>query len=404
MTAPEVPTDPRLAREHSALLRSAETILGHLGNVEGRLDHGDIESSWHREWAHRAAWLHGHLSSSLALIRQNQYVPAFSLVRVGLEHHLVDRLIFLGTAIVEEWRRGERDVDEWEAELERLRLDEEHTVVAWEPKGAKRETYRVVQQSPRLRGTSDVSISWYHFSIDDYDPTTPRANQLPRVRRNFEGLDQMRASAKRARAYWETYFRLPRVLENLEESGLLTAHERLQVDLHYSFLSGFVHATGHGYSTIRGRWVAVPVPPEYDHYCSELVLLYVIRIAAEELRHLKRAYELPPTVGVKGWPEVERDLQWADAASEHFWFLGTSAPHLFDRVMSVDDEMFELSEGDTSRLVAMNTLDPMALTLDQIRYEPDPLRRLIQMHSDRREMTTGAEYRSPFRRPDADYR
>jgi hypothetical protein len=213
----------------------------------------------------------------------------------------------------------------------------------------------------------------------------------------------MKASADRAAEYWDNYYRLPRVLENLIESKLLGEHERLQVELHYSFLSGYVHATGHAYSLLRPRWNPPPEPPHYDHYVSELTVLYVVRLAAEELRHLATAYGRPPAVTVGGWPTIERQLRQADAVSSHFWFLGKSGPHVYDRVMSVDDEMFDNAR-DGETVFSMMTLDYRSLTATQIRYDPNPLQRLVRMHSDHTEMATRTTYRSPFPRADARFR
>ena len=150
--------------------------------------------------------------------------------------------------------------------------------------------------------------------------------------------------------------------------------------------------------------MAAPVPPSYDHYLSELVLLYIIRLAVEEYRNIKRAFEKPPKLGCEVGRPLRTIVPPADKASEHFWFLGASGPQLYDRVMSVDDEMFEQSEGNPARLMAMTTLDPMLLTLNQIRYDPNPLDRLIKMHADHHELTTGTVYQSPFPRADALYR
>jgi hypothetical protein len=64
--------DQRFSTEHSRLLRSARTVLGDLSSVEKRLQFGDSESMWHREWARRAAWLHGHLLQSGGLYSYNK--------------------------------------------------------------------------------------------------------------------------------------------------------------------------------------------------------------------------------------------------------------------------------------------------------------------------------------------
>jgi hypothetical protein len=68
------------------------------------------------------------LASAFSLVSENRYPAALTVIRTALEHHLVDRLIFLGTASVEEWRRGERKVAEYERELEDLRLSGDSTV------------------------------------------------------------------------------------------------------------------------------------------------------------------------------------------------------------------------------------------------------------------------------------
>lgn len=261
--------DLRFSVEHAGLFAAAQTVLEHLGSVETRLKFGDAESMWHRQWAHRAAWLHGHLWSALGLAKDNQYPAAIAIVRVALEHHLIDRLMFLGTATVQTWTRGDVTVGRYEAGLDRRRLDDQDLVTEWSAVGTgpKRRQYRVVLRSPRSTDDATFSLSVYHFLTDDYDPTTPRDHQLGRVRRKFNGLDRMRESADRARAFWDNYWKLDRILENLEVSALLSERERLQVELHYSLLSGFVHATGYGYGTVQGRTIAARVPPSYDHYC-----------------------------------------------------------------------------------------------------------------------------------------
>lgn len=68
--------------------------------------------------------------------------------------------------------------------------------------------------------------------------------------------------------------------------------------------------------------------------------------------------------------------------------------------------MLELAEaqGGRSAIVKIETIDPMSLTLEQIRYDPNPFKRLVRMHSDHHEMTTGTVFRSPFPRSDARFR
>jgi hypothetical protein len=71
--------------------------------------------------------------------------------------------------------------------------------------------------------------------------------------------------------------------------------------------------------------------PRYDHYASELVLLYVNKIAAEELKFLKRMAPRRPRVRLYDRPTVEVHIHGADAAAAHLWFPGDQ-PHNFNYV------------------------------------------------------------------------
>ena len=76
--------------------------------MPGSLLHGEVHHFIHTEFAERARSLGLYLSAAMALIRQDSYGPALALIRISLEHRLVDSLIFLGRRYVQVFQ----DVDE----------------------------------------------------------------------------------------------------------------------------------------------------------------------------------------------------------------------------------------------------------------------------------------------------
>jgi hypothetical protein len=131
----------------------------------------------------------------------------------------------------------------------------------------------------------------------------------------------------------------------------------------------------------------------YDHYSSELALLYINKIAAGELKALARMASRRPKVRLGDWDIVETHIKTADTTAAHLWFPG-DPPHDFDRVQ----------EANSRGLRGEKFVDrdkrptPDQLRTTQIRYYKNPLRRLIEMHYTLSEMT-GFTYVSPWPRP-----
>lgn len=398
--------DDFLRDEDASLLDTAHGLLKLLADAEHSLEYGTSQFYPHTEWAHRVAWLHGHLTAACRLLEQHNYAPALALIRVGLEHHLLDRLLFLGDRYAEiREKPAGQSAGEYEAELERLRTAAPPRLAKWSRVRKKSGRYRVVWLSPRFTDAPDQWLSVYRFVIEEYEPTAGKPRRAGGLRRNFNSLADLREAAERARGYWRTYLKIGRVLENLRLNELINEHEELQLDLHYSFLSGYVHPTGFGYEQLRGNLKFRPAP-EYDHFVSELTLLYIIRIATEELRAFHEGiWAQRAGTTIPAQTAIEKALEAADRTTAHFWFIGHSRPHEWDRVRSVDDVMYLAAGGDdevdTAKLFAMKTIDPASLGPDEITYEPNPLERLIRLHGDGGEFMTGTRYRSPFPRRDS---
>jgi hypothetical protein len=142
-----------------------------------------------------------------------------------------------------------------------------------------------------------------------------------------------------------------------------------------------------------------PRSAAYDHYCSELLALYVCRIACLEIGVVRDGLARKPQCGLAGAGEVNGLVDDSVAQIDYFWFFG-GLPTDYDRVMTANYLTFQtLDENFRYRKV----IDPRSLSVDQIGHLPSPLGRLIGMHQSFREITTGIGYGSPWERQDADW-
>lgn len=137
--------------------------------------------------------------------------------------------------------------------------------------------------------------------------------------------------------------------------------------------------------------------PKYDHYSSELVLLYAITLGALEMRNFIRTLDQPPTPKLADADGVEQLLTAAESVTSYFWFLGAN-PHAYDAWKARNEVAFGLmKDGDKGAL-------PVELAPDEVPYPADPLRRLVARHGSAQELMTGVAYVSPWPRQDARWR
>jgi hypothetical protein len=87
--------------DHGALPVHAKRLLSRIEDLHSLSVHLDSTHMQHVDHATRARQLAGHLRGVLALSDARRYPSALALVRAALEHHLMDRLIFLATRHVE---------------------------------------------------------------------------------------------------------------------------------------------------------------------------------------------------------------------------------------------------------------------------------------------------------------
>jgi hypothetical protein len=140
----------------------------------------------------------------------------------------------------------------------------------------------------------------------------------PGVQQYFDNgifdVDERRKYAEENREKYDRYLKWASVKESLKANGFADESTLRQIDVHYLFLSTFVHPNTNFISDLYGRnvwdW------PIYDHYSSELVLLYVIVLAVEELRNFRVMTLREPTVEIDSWSDTEElcDRAWSLSA------------------------------------------------------------------------------------------
>jgi hypothetical protein len=384
-------------REHRALLNAASDVLADLQGFRGRLVRGDVAHSQHDEFGERALSLALYLSSALRLCYDDQYLAAFAVLRAALEHHLTDRLLFLGRR----YKRVSTGVKK--RDYEKLRTE-------WERKEPGTQdiarlqwnggTLTVVRTGLHLsdggKGPRARTISVYYFLLDEFDPFVGRPTEQAHLSRGFTSIEQRIELAQEQQSIYRA-LRWDEIKSNLRENGLCGVETLRQFEVHYRFLSAFVHPMPAAFNLVYGH-NRPSSGPSYDHYASELVLLYVNKIASEELKALKRMASRPPRVGLSDWDTVQAHVAGADTAAAHLWFPGDQ-PDTFDYVEEANSRGLRNGQPvPADQRPAPNDLSPR-----QVRYYRNPLTRLIRMHQSFQELT-GFGYISPWPREDARFR
>jgi hypothetical protein len=377
--------------EHAGLLTAASTATTAVSELRQRLVRNDIHHVQHDDMADRARAFGDHLRSAVRLAQDDSYPSSFALLRVALEHQLLDTLIFRGRRYVRIFTEvSERRWRDLQAEREAgAQWAQDIVDWYWTRRGQRLTvTYRGMFSEPDENGVR-TEISVYYFLRTEFDPLAPRPGNSE-VGRGFPLIteEEQTQQAEQNRSLYELYLRWPRIKRNLLSNMFETEESLAQLDVHYRFLSAHVHPLADRSSDTYGRnrsW------PSYDHYASELVLLYTIALAVREVRSFTAMCGMEPQVHLEGEDELTELCQQLDAVSAHLWFAGQSP------------QRYDLYEADNRRDFAGH-LRESADNIPAVPYYSDPLRRLVALHRNAHELMTGRVYLSPWPRDDATFR
>lgn len=380
--------------EHAGLLDACLPLITELADARRHFAIQRVGHDQHNVYTDRASLLARHLQAVLSLLDHDEYASCFTLLRTALEHHLLDRVYFLATRYRQRYTiRPPLKVSAEHARLAALRTSTRPDILRWtETKGTFLVTMSGLHESGRVG--KPPMLSPYYFAFEEYDPFAGKAQHQAKLLRPFRQLKLQKNAAVEAHRLWKSDFAPTALVRNLLRNRLLTRRQAVQVDTHYAFLSAFTHATKAGYDIAYG--LNLPrTRPSYDHYDSELILLYIATLAAMELTILARALRRRPQQRLKGWSDVDRLIEDARLATSHFWFLW-GRPQEWDKVQEANLRM-----GRGGSPWTKPRIDPSTITDNQVHYYPNPLARIVELHRNFHEITTGLTFASPFFRADA---
>ncbi len=380
--------------DHQELDAAWRALFRLIDGLPGCVQWGDVSHMDVMDMADRVRGVGLHLDSAVQLSSQMRYESAFALLRTALEQVLVDWLVFQGRTLVQ--RFPGVDEERW-AEWQHDRAtgaDWTRTIRDWSR--TKKGDVRIVREGlfsePDEHGNK-IQLSIYYFLLDQYRPTLgpPSAQtDTPYLR-----LEDLRRLAEENEALWRTYLTWSSLLTNLRENALLADADANRLAAHYRFLSSYAHPVADHRRETYGRDASMGWP-RYDHYCSELVLLYALALGALEILNFLPVVKTKPGVSLADPDRIDLVLRVAESSSTHFWFLGTNA-HPYDLWKAHNTAFFQLfKDGQLTT--------PQPPPPDEVPYPTDPLRRLIEMHASTTEVLTGLTYLSPWPREDARFR
>jgi len=387
------------AYEHQALLHTADNLVGELLDLGRRLNHLDDTTHWqHQEFADRVRNLGLYLRSAVLVACEDIYAPAFASLRTALEHMLVDHLVFNGQRLI---RFADGVDDETWAEWQRQRATGERfaEVLSWT---RRKTTVEFVTEGRRSQPDEDGTfyvLGPHYFLLHQYQPFLGPASAQDEFDDGISDIQDRRRFAKENELVYRTYLSWSSIRRNLLLNDFADEIAVSRIEVHYRFLSAFVHPLANTSEVIYGR--NSTNVPQYDHYSSELILLYCIVIAVEELRHFREMAQRRPLVGINGWSDLAMLCDGAWQLASHLWWPGQLA-HAFDRVQEANKRGFRAQINDPATRGPVPV--PMSIPETEIRYYPDPMRRLIELHRGFGELTTGLVYWSPWPRDDVRFR
>jgi hypothetical protein len=381
--------------EHRHLLDVAQQLINELYGLRQRLVSNEVFYFQHGEFADRASSLAGYLQAALVTMQEDLYIPAFANLRSALEHVLMDFLVFLGRRYIQIIDGvDETTWNEWKSRRETG--DHFKHVVEWTRtrKGLVEITYDGMHSSASDGEATSLGI--HYFLLQQYQPYFGP----PSAQDQFDdGIGDPLSSkdfAKQNEALYRTYLNWRSIKKSLLVNGFVTNSDLEKFEVHYRFLSAFVHPISDVRDLVYGR---NSYSIEYDHYSSELILLYIIVFAVEELRHFRSMSRGNPQVEIRHWQQTQEYCTRAWNYVSYMWFPG-HLPNAYDRITEANTRMFRMIGDGLDR----QFIDPNSIPADEVGYYRDPLRRLIGLHSGFHEMMTSLSFVSPWLRRDAQFR
>jgi len=192
---------------------------------------------------------------------------------------------------------------------------------------------------------------------------------------------------------YKYFLTFDKILDNLCLNGILNKKLSTRVLVHYNFLSNFSHSTSDSISLVSTRRITEITPGGlstiYNHYSSELALLYTCHLLSMHLQHAI-FYLRWRAIKLKNKRTYQSLCRRVEDDFGYFWFI-FNKPHQYDRYTQANRKC------NYRKQIFYR---PEDIRLGDVRYYDDPLYRLTQLHQSQNELTSGNSYMSPFPRND----
>ena len=345
----------------------------------------------HNDFAERTQCLAGHLSAAITLADEGEFASSMAIARTALEHHVVDRLLLLADRYVEIVQPDDPVLlEHWEADW--LSKSEPWTrdVVSVE-KVRNGRALRLVRSGHSVRDEAGVErerISPYWVALEHYDAFVGHPEAQAHTVKPFDDVDDRVEWAARNQALYGAFLRWRSLCSNLQLNDLMSEPEIVHLQVHYSFLSAFTHATSSGYNIDRR---SMREGPSAAHVLGELTLLYVTALAIAQVDTWVRYADRRPHLLMAVRNELLETVGRAREVISYFWFLG-GEPQAFDRYQEANRRAHpRLLSGERP------AMRPEDLDTHEIGYYGNPFERLRRMHVGEQELMTGFSFAPMWR-------
>ena len=249
-------------------------------------------------------------------------------------------------------------------------------------------------------------VPFYHGAWSDFRPIEYHLkkeglqNKIP-TRRFLNGdwmVAPRRTNADVIAHYGSLYryfLTFDRILDNLRLNDVLNKKTATRVLVHYNFLSSFSHSTSDSISISKTRklhqFSSSGLDVVYDHYLSELALLYICHLLMMHLQFIM-SYLSWRSIKLRHKEKRYRTLcRRTDEKFGYFWFI-YNKPHQYDKYVHANRKC---------NLKKRIFYRPEQIRMGDVRYCDNPLQRLKGLHQTQQELTSGNTFISPFPRSDA---
>ena len=357
-------------REDQRLSTAVDTAIDCLHRLPSFLRRvGDVHYAVHDSYAERAVSLARYLRASVSALRDGLNSPAYALLRCAMEHHLLDHLFMRADRYVVQGSISKDAFDKW--------------YQLWQDKAPGTENIdsmnrnegghaRIVFRGPHVAdsdGTVDYALSIYYAYFDQFDPLLGPPQEQKYLMDSWASLGEYEDEARGQQRVYGEAFKWKSICDNLVLNRVYTEQELIRLNVHYRFLSSYVHLTPAADKIVQRQLSYVPaLEAERPHAALELGHLYAAAFAGRELEIFVQMADDRPPVKLDGRAELEAAAVEARTASRHLWFPGDPA-HPGDRWRQACRAAWRREGEPTAEEVGVD--EP---------YYRDPFSRLKELH------------------------